>query len=111
MAMPPMAANPAENLVVDGVETATSTQETLLPNTPPSIGPVEEINSSVQSEEPINLAHKTAESNVTPVKPDLFKIVPGLLNLRNTHKNKLNKKAEKEPQLPELDLSIPSFFK
>jgi len=108
-----MAAAPSEALVVDGEEKVEAAQATLLSDTPPSLGVVAEIKQSVPTEEPINLTHKTAESNVTSVKPDLFKLVPGLWNLRNTNKQKHAgaKPADKEPPLPELDLSIPSFFK
>lgn len=107
-----MAATPAEDLVVEGTEQAEPTQETLLPNPAPHIDPVQEIPQSIPQEQPINLDHKTAEANVTSVKPDLFKLVPGLWNLRNTSGTKAPQKSkEKEAPIPELDLSIPSFFK
>ena len=107
-----IAAETNEDLVVDGTERVSATQETLLPNTPPTIGPVEEISSTVQTEEPINLEHKTGDSNVTSAKPDLFKLLPPIWNLRaNKQKNNQKQKTDKEPPLPELDLTIPSFFK
>ncbi len=108
-----MAAAPAENLVAEGEERMTFPQDTLLPNTPPSIAATADIAEPVTMEEnPINLANKTAEANVTSVKPDVFKLVPGLWNLRNTNKQKPQPKTkDKEPPLPELDLKIPSFFK
>ncbi|MBQ3695856.1 MAG: cell division protein FtsZ [Alphaproteobacteria bacterium] len=109
--MTKVAAEPTEDLVVEGVEEINATQETLLPNTPPTIGPVEEVTTTVQTEDPINLEHKTAESNVTSAKPDLFKLVPALWNLRSPKQKHQPKQKDKEPPLPELDLTIPSFFK
>ena len=106
-----IAAEPPESLVVEGVESASMAQETLLPNTPPQIGPVEEITTTVSTEAPINLEHETAKSNVTSAKPDLFKLVPNLLNLHNIKPKHQQKQKDKEPPLPELDLTIPSFFK
>ena len=106
-----VAAEPAEDLVVPGEEKEETSQATLLSDTPPHIDLVEEIAQTPTTESPINLDHKTAEANVTSVKPELFKLVPGLWNLRNTNKQKAAKQKEKEPPLPELDLTIPSFFK
>ena len=106
-----LAAEPSEGLVVDGEEHPSFQQDTLLPNTPPKIGPVEEIATTVQTENPINLEHETAKSNVTSAKTDLFKLVPNLLNLHNIKSKSQPKQKDKEPPLPELDLTIPSFFK
>ena len=108
--MKPVAAT--EALVVDGEEKVAAAQATLLSDTPPVIGAVEEIQSTVQAEAPINLAHKTAEANVTAAKKtDLYKLMPKFF-LHDTGKTKNNAKSnEKEPPLPELDLAIPSFFK
>ena len=106
-----LAAEPSEGLVVDGEEHPSLQQDTLLPNTPPKIGPVEEIATTVQTENPINLEHETAKSNVTSAKTDLFKLVPNLLNLHNIKSKNQPKQKDKEPPLPELDLTIPSFFK
>ena len=105
------AAAPAEALVVPGEEKVSAKQETLLQDTPPIIAPTNDIVTPVSSDKDIDLTHKTAESNVTSAKPDLFKLVPGLWNLRNTNKQKSAAKKDKEPPLPELDLTIPSFFK
>ncbi len=104
------AAEPAEPLVVDGVEKVSATQETLISDKPPVIGQTNEIVQPIQTEKGIDLTHKTAEVNVTSVKPDLFKLVPRLWNLSNTSKQKASSKKEKEPPLPELDLPIPSFL-
>ncbi len=108
---PKMPQAAAESLVIEGTEQPATQQETLLPNTPPQIGPVEEIATTVQSEDPINLEHETAKSNVTSVKTNLFNLVPNLRNLRNIKPRDSQKNKEKEPPLPELDLTIPSFFK
>ena len=111
MTMGKVAAAPAEALVVDGEEHPSVKQETLLSDTPPVIGATQDIAAPVATESEIDLTRKTAEANVTSAKPDLFKLVPGLWNLRNTNKQKASKTKEKEPPLPELDLTIPSFFK
>ena len=109
----PAAADPAEPLVTDGTETISTGQETLLPNNPPQLKPLEEIGQTVPTEEPINLAYKTGESNVTAAKkPDIFKLVPNLFtNLRSQKPKQSEKNKDNEPPLPELDLTIPSFFK
>jgi len=105
------AAEPAESLVIEGEERESAPQATLLSDTPPQIGSVQEIAQTPPSESPINLKHQTAEANVTSAKPDLFKLVPGLWNLRGNKQKNAAKPKEKEPPLPELDLTIPSFFK
>lgn len=112
-----MPANPsmvaAEPLVIPGEEKVAAQQATLLTDTPPVVGVVNEIPSSLQAKEDIDLTRKTADANVTAAKPDLFKLVPKLFtNFSDTNKTKSATKSKtKEPPLPELDLSIPSFFK
>lgn len=106
-----VAAEPAEALVVEGEEKVSAKQETLLSDTPPTIGPAQDIVMPVQAEKNIDLKHKTAEVNVTSARPELFKL-PGLWSLRSGNKQKsIFKQKSKEPPLPELDLTIPSFFK
>jgi len=112
MPLGPAVATPAEPLVVSGEEKVSLKQETLLSDIPPTIGATQKIATPVTPDTEIDLAHKTAEANVTSAKPDIFKLVPGLWNLRNPNKQKNSGKSkDKEPPLPELDLTIPSFFK
>ena len=101
----------SEPLVVEGEEKIVAKQETLLEDTPPVVGVVQDIPPSLQAEKDIDLTRKTADVNVTAVKkPDLGKLMPRLFSdLRNTSKQKTSKtNNEKEPSLPELEL--PSFF-
>ena len=112
MPIPNKIAATPENLVVEGRESQHAIQETLLDDTPPVLAPVQDIPQTLQNPEPINLASKTADSNVKAPRNTIFDFVPTLSwNIRNTGKQKASAKpkAEKAPPMPELDL--PSFFK
>lgn len=107
----PVIAAPDEDLVVEGTEKTVEKQETLLPDTPPVLGETHTIATPVQSEQSIDMASKTADSNVKSASGsnNIFYKFLGPLDKIGKSKSSSKLKEEDEPSFP--GLSIPSFLK